>query len=82
MLLIQMCLVSPEQVAQLDIKYYTVYYYLYLHKVGVLGISDCYYCVNFLDQLLLFIIVKLHVPFGQPCFPCSVLDENEPDLRN
>lgn len=53
----------------------------YLHKVGVFGISDCYYCVNFLDQLLLFIIIKLHVPFGQSCFPGSVLDENEADLR-
>lgn len=53
----------------------------YLHKVGVFGISDCYYCMNFLDQLLLFIIIKLHVPFGQSCFPGSVLDENEADLR-
>lgn len=53
----------------------------YLHKVGVFGISDCYYCVDLLDQLLLFIIIKLHVPFGQSCFPGSVLDENEADLR-
>lgn len=54
----------------------------YLHKVGVFGIPDCYHGVNFLNQLLLFIIVKLHVPLGQPRFPSSVLDENEADLRH
>lgn len=54
----------------------------YLHEVGVFGISDCNYSMNFLNQLLLFIIIKLHVPFGQSCFPCSVLNENEADLRN
>lgn len=53
----------------------------YLYKVGVFGISDCDYSMNFLNQLLLFIIIKLHVPLSQSCFPCAVLDENEADLR-
>lgn len=52
----------------------------YLHKVGVLGIPDRHHSMHFLDQLLFLIIIKLHVPFGQSCFPCSVLDEDEADL--
>lgn len=50
-----------------------------LHKVGVLGIPDSYHSMNFLNQLLFLIIVKLHVPFGQSCLPCSVLDQDEAD---
>lgn len=53
----------------------------YLHKVGVLGISDRHHGVHFLNQLLLLIIIKLHVPLGQPCLPRSVLDEDEADLK-
>lgn len=52
----------------------------YLHKVGVLGITDSYNSMHFLYQLLFLIIIKLHVPFGQPCLPCSILDEDKADL--
>lgn len=52
----------------------------YLYKVGVFGIPDSYHSVHFLNQLLFLIIIKLHVPFGQSCLPCSVLDEDEADL--
>lgn len=38
--------------------------------------------MHFLDQLLLLIIIKLHVPFGQSRLPRSVLDEDEADLCN
>lgn len=33
-----------------------------LNKVGVLGVAHCHYCMNLLNQLLLLIIVKLHIP--------------------
>lgn len=54
----------------------------YLHKIGVFGISDSYHSMNFLNQLLFLIIIKLHVPFGQSCLSCSVLDEDEANLRD
>lgn len=52
----------------------------YLHKVGVLGIPDSDHSMHLLDQLLLLVVIELHVPFGQSCLPCSVLDEDEADL--
>lgn len=52
----------------------------HLHKVGVLGVPDGDHRVHLLDQLLLLIVVKLHVPFGQPCLASSVLNQNESDL--
>lgn len=36
--------------------------------------------MHFLNQLLFLIVIELHVPFGQSCLPCSVLDEDEADL--
>jgi hypothetical protein len=44
------------------------------------GISDSYNCMHFFNQFLLFIIVKIHVPFGQSSFPSSVLDKDESNL--
>lgn len=52
----------------------------YLYKVGVFGISDRHYSMNLLNELLLLIIIKLHVPFSQSGFSCSVLDQNEANL--
>lgn len=52
----------------------------YLHKVGVLGISDSNDSMHFFNQLLFLIIIKLHVPFGQSCLSRSVLDEDKADL--
>jgi hypothetical protein len=46
----------------------------YGYKVCVLGVPDGYYGVNFFDQFLFLIILKVHVPFGQPSLACSVLD--------
>lgn len=53
----------------------------YLNKVGVLGIPDRHHSVDFLDQLLLLVVVKLHVPLGQPRLACSVLNEDEANLE-
>ena len=52
----------------------------YLNEIGVFGIPNGHNCVNFFDQLLLLVVIKVHVPFGQTGFPCPILDEYEPDL--
>ena len=52
-----------------------------LDKVGVFGVSHCHNSVHFLNQLLLLIIIKMHVPFSKPCLPCTVLDQDKPDLQ-
>lgn len=52
----------------------------YLNKVGMLGVPDSDHGMHFLDQLLFLVVIKLHVPFGQPRLPCSVLNEDEADL--
>lgn len=44
------------------------------NEVGVLGIPDGHYGVNFFYQLLLLVIFEMHVPLGKTCLPCSVLD--------
>lgn len=54
---------------------------LHLYKVGVFGITDCHNGMNLFNQLLLLIIIKLHVPLGQPGLPCPVLDEDKADLH-
>lgn len=53
----------------------------YLHKISVFCISDCDNCMDLLNQLLLLIIIKVHVPLGQTGFSSSVLNENEADLK-
>jgi len=51
-----------------------------LDKVGVLGVADRHHGVHLLDQLLLLVVVKVHVPLGQPCLTRPVLDQDEPNL--
>lgn len=51
-----------------------------LHKISVLCISYRNHGVNFFNQLLLLIVVKVHVPFGKARFSSSVLNEHESDL--
>ena len=46
----------------------------YCHKVGMLGITHCYNGVHFLNQFLLLIILKVHVPLGQTSLACSILN--------
>lgn len=53
----------------------------YLHEVGVLGVTDRDHSMHLLDELLLLVIIKLHVPLGQPGLACTVLDQNEADLQ-
>lgn len=53
----------------------------YLDKVCVLCIPDCDDCVNFFDEFLFFIVIKVHVPFGKPRLPRPILDENKTDLK-
>lgn len=49
------------------------------HKIGVFGIADSYNCMNFFYQFLLFFIIKVHVPFGQPRFTRPILYHYEPN---
>ena len=50
------------------------------HKVGVLGVAHGHYGVDLLNQLLLFLILKLHVPFGEARLPGAILYQYEADL--
>jgi hypothetical protein len=52
----------------------------YLHKVGVLGITDSHHSMYLLNQLLFLVVIKLHVPLGQSGLPRSVLNKDEADL--
>lgn len=54
----------------------------YLHKVGVLGITDSHHSMYLLNQLLFLVVIKLHVPLGQSGLPCSVLNQDEADLND
>ncbi len=54
----------------------------YSYEVGVLGISDSNNRMNFLNQFLLFIILKMHIPLSQTSFSCSVLDQDKPNLES
>lgn len=54
---------------------------MYFDKVGVFSITNCDDGMHFFDQLLLFIVIKVHVPFGQSCFAGSILDQNEANLN-
>ena len=44
------------------------------------GVSDGDNGVHFFNQFLLLLILKLHVPLGQPRLACPVLNQDEPDL--
>lgn len=50
-----------------------------LYEVCVFGISDGDDGMHFLYQFLLLVIVKVHVPLGQPRLARSVLDQDKPD---
>ena len=52
----------------------------YSHKVGVLGIPHCHQGMDLFNQLLLLIIIKVHVPFGQPGLASTILNEDETNL--
>lgn len=54
----------------------------YLHKVRVFRISDCDNSMDFLNKLLFFIIIKMHVPLGKPSFASPVLNQDETNLEN
>lgn len=47
----------------------------------MLGIPDGDHGMHLLDQLLLLVVIELHVPLGQACLACPVLDEDESDLE-
>lgn len=53
----------------------------YLHKIGVLGVSDGDDRVDFLNQLLLLVIIEIHVPFRQSGFASPVLDQDKSNLE-
>ena len=55
---------------------------MYLHKVGMFGVSHSNDGMNFFNQLLLLIIIKVHVPFGQASFAGTILDKDEPNLES
>jgi len=50
-------------------------------KVGVLSIPHRHNCMDFFDKFLLLLVVKVHVPLGQPGLARPVLDHDEPDHR-
>jgi len=50
-----------------------------LDKVCMLGISHRHNCMDFFDELLLFFVIKVHVPLCKPGLACPVLDHDKPD---
>lgn len=54
---------------------------LYLDKVGVFGVAHRDQGVHLLDQLLLLVVVKVHVPFGQARLARTILDQDEANLK-
>ena len=48
-------------------------YKLNLNKVGVLCVSHSHNRVNLLNQLLLLVVVKVHVPFCESGLACKEL---------
>ena len=52
----------------------------YSNEVGVFGVSDGDDGVHLLNQLLLLLIFKLHVPLGKPRLARPILNQDEPDL--
>lgn len=51
------------------------------HKVRVFGVSYGDNGMNLLDQFLLLVIIKVHVPFSQTCLACSVLYQYKTNLN-
>ena len=53
----------------------------YLNEVCVFSVSDSDNSMDFFNKFLFFVIIKVHVPFGQPCLAGTVLDEDESNLE-
>ena len=53
----------------------------YLNKICVFSVSDSDNSMDFFNKFLFFVIIKVHVPFGQPCLAGTVLDEDESNLE-
>ena len=51
------------------------------NKVCVLGISDSDDGVDFFNQLLFLVILKVHVPLGQARLTGTVLNQDETNLH-
>jgi hypothetical protein len=54
----------------------------YLDKVCMLCVANRHHCMHFLYQLLLFVVVKVHIPFGQPSFSCAKRKHNCNRIEN
>lgn len=52
------------------------------HEISMLSISHSHHSMNLFDQLLFFVIVKIHVPLGQSGLASAILDEYEPNLQS
>lgn len=52
----------------------------HLHEVCVFCVPDGDQSVNFFDQFLLLVVIKVHVPFGQTRLASAVLDQDKSDL--
>lgn len=53
----------------------------YLHEIGVFCVSHRDKGMHLLDELLLLVIVKVHVPFREASFSRTILDEDEANLQ-
>ena len=53
---------------------------LYLYEVGVFGITNGNDSMYFFNQLLLFFIVEVHVPFRETSFAGSILNQDKANL--
>ena len=54
---------------------------LYLYEVGVFGITNGNDSMYFFNQLLLFFIVEVHVPFRETSFAGSILNQDKANLK-
>lgn len=54
----------------------------YLDKICMFCIANRDHGVHLFNQLLLFIVVEIHVPFGQSRFARTILYQNKTNLKN
>ena len=66
---------TPEIPVRLNINW--TFEVAELDEVGVLCVSDCDDCVDFLDQLLLLIVFVVLEPFCQTSLSGAILNQNE-----
>jgi len=50
------------------------------NEICMLRVPNRHNGVNLLNQFLFFIILKVHVPLGQPRLASAILDQNETNL--